>query len=71
MPSQPPKLLDQARAALRARHYPAHAEEAVVLPANALPPPAGPRTAADPIPALLDQAREALRVKHYAIRTVQ
>jgi integron integrase len=27
MPSQPPKLLDQMRAALRARHYPAAAEE--------------------------------------------
>ena len=30
MSTQPPKLLDQTRAALRARHYPAHAEEASV-----------------------------------------
>ncbi|PKO22943.1 MAG: hypothetical protein CVU38_06700 [Chloroflexi bacterium HGW-Chloroflexi-1] len=30
MPSQPPKLLDQMHAALRARHYPAHAKEAAV-----------------------------------------
>jgi integron integrase len=30
MPPQPPKLLDQVRDALRARHYPAHAEEACV-----------------------------------------
>jgi len=30
MPAQPPKLLDQVRAALRTRHYPAHAEEATV-----------------------------------------
>lgn len=30
MPSQPPKLLDQVRSALRARHYPAHAEETCV-----------------------------------------
>jgi len=30
MPSQPPKLLDQGRDALRTRHYPAHAEEASV-----------------------------------------
>jgi len=30
MSTQPPKLLDQTRAALRARHYPAHAEEAAV-----------------------------------------
>jgi len=30
MPAQSPKLLDQVRAALRARRYPAHAEEATV-----------------------------------------
>lgn len=30
MPAQPPKLLDQMRAALRARHYPAQAEEAAI-----------------------------------------
>jgi hypothetical protein len=30
MPAQPPKLLDQVRAALRARRYPAHAEEATI-----------------------------------------
>jgi len=30
MPPQPPKLLDQVRAALRTQHYPAHAEEATI-----------------------------------------